>query len=536
MPFIISLLFALCLPAAARSADTQESWAVLENRGLIISSVEIIILPVFNPQNPKENHWVGRTTNIIHVETQRNSVRPALLFKAGEPVNALTIHASERLLRSLPHIRDAEITPSQVSDSTVTAVVRVRDAWSLKFSSGFRHTGGESEWSLMIREFNLLGLGKQIQIGYYKTIDRTLTGFAYQDPFLFNTRWIAFTEFQRLSDGASRAVIFSHPFYDVQTPWAAGFMANSVSSIQTFYQRGDRTYQLPSDRYAFQLFGRFLVSRHKNAAQRLGLEFRTTGCRYDSVTIFQPKVLPVFSTDKRSFHGFFLSWEFFQDDHIIRRNIYYVDKTEDFNLGWHVQLKAGLYPGSWGSTEDTFYAEGSVEKGHLLGHKRFFTARFRWQNLKEINGVNRFGSQSSVNLFDQNLSGQTWMASARFRHNAHPYPENVTYLGGTDGLRGYMNHFRIGDARWMCTVEDRILTSWNFWGLVKPGFVAYFDAGGIRELYTGRWSKSYVSAGAGLRFGNLKSSFGRVITLTVATPLVREPGVERFQIILGTGD
>ena len=33
MPFIISLLFALCLPAAARSADTQESWAVLENRG-----------------------------------------------------------------------------------------------------------------------------------------------------------------------------------------------------------------------------------------------------------------------------------------------------------------------------------------------------------------------------------------------------------------------------------------------------------------------------------------------------------------------
>jgi hypothetical protein len=536
MSFLIFSLFALCLPAAAWPADAQESWSVLENRGLIISHIEIIVLPVFNPQNPKENHWVGRSANFIHIETQKNNIRPALLFKTGEPVNALTIHASERLLRSLPHIRDAEIIPSQVSDSTVIAVVRVRDAWSLKFSSGFSHTGGESEWSVTVREFNLLGLGKQVQVGYYKTIDRTLTGFAYQDPFLFNTRWVAFTEFQRLSDGTSQAVILSHPFYDVQTPWAAGFTANSVSSIQTFYNRGDRIYQLPSDRYAFQLFGRLLVSAHKNVAQRLGLELRATGCRYDSVTIFWPEVLPVFSTGKRSFHGFLLSWEFFQDDHIIRRNIDYVDKTEDFNLGWHVQLKTGIYPGSWGSTGDAFYAEGLVEKGRSLGQNRFFTAYFLWQNLWEMNGVSRFGSQSSVNFFDQNLSGQTWIASARFRHNVHLYPENVTYLGGTDGLRGYMNHFRIGDARWMCMLEDRVLTSWNFWGLVKPGFVAYLDAGGVRELATGCWTRTFVSVGAGLRFGNLKSSFGRVLSLTVATPLVREPGIEWFQIIFGTGD
>ena len=126
------------------------------------------------------------------------------------------------------------------------------------------------------------------------------------------------------------------------------------------------------------------------------------------------------------------------------------------------------------------------------------------------------------------------MLSFQFTNSHNPLPEDVSYLGGKDRLRGYMNHFRIGDARWMFTLEDRIFTSFNLLGIFQLGFVAYLDAGGIRELSTGRWSKNYASVGTGLRIGNLKSAFGRVISLTVATPVVRESGVKGIQILLSS--
>ncbi|MGH8233642.1 MAG: hypothetical protein ACREPU_05525, partial [Rhodanobacteraceae bacterium] len=41
------------------------------------------------------------------------------------------------------------------------------------------------------------------------------------------------------------------------------------------------------------------------------------------------------------------------------------------------------------------------------------------------------------------------------------------------------------------------------------------------------WSPWYSSVGAGLRFGNLRGSFNRVLYFTVATPLRTGPGVRR---------
>ncbi len=39
--------------------------------------------------------------------------------------------------------------------------------------------------------------------------------------------------------------------------------------------------------------------------------------------------------------------------------------------------------------------------------------------------------------------------------------------------------------------------------------------------------------GGGFRFGDLKSSLGKVVLLTVAFPLVREPGLDRYQLVVG---
>jgi len=47
------------------------------------------------------------------------------------------------------------------------------------------------------------------------------------------------------------------------------------------------------------------------------------------------------------------------------------------------------------------------------------------------------------------------------------------------------------------------------------------------------WSRTYTDVGVGLRLGNLKSSLGRVILLSVAAPLNREPYQSKVQFTIG---
>ena len=111
--------------------------------------------------------------------------------------------------------------------------------------------------------------------------------------------------------------------------------------------------------------------------------------------------------------------------------------------------------------------------------------------------------------------------------------ENYVYLGGADGLRGYTNHFKIGEKRWMFSAEDRIVTDKSLWGILQLGYVAYFDSGVIRLINEKNWSRTYVNVGFGLRMGNLKSAFGHLIYISIAVPLVKEKGVDSYQFVIG---
>jgi hemolysin activation/secretion protein len=131
------------------------------------------------------------------------------------------------------------------------------------------------------------------------------------------------------------------------------------------------------------------------------------------------------------------------------------------------------------------------------------------------------------------LPRQTLAAYLQVDAADRPDLPNLLYLGGEDGLRGYANHLHLGDRRWILSVEERPITPINWLGILQLGFVAFLDAGAIRRADTGRWSRTYANLGGGLRFGDLKSSLGRVFLVTVAYPLVRDPGMDRYQVVIG---
>jgi hemolysin activation/secretion protein len=112
-------------------------------------------------------------------------------------------------------------------------------------------------------------------------------------------------------------------------------------------------------------------------------------------------------------------------------------------------------------------------------------------------------------------------------------PENWFYLGGDQGLRGFPNQLHPGNASWVVSMDYRYLTEQRWWGIVRLGYNAFVDVGAIHQFDGQGWSKPYSDIGVGLRMGNLKSSLGRVILVSIGVPLNREPYQSRFQFTIG---
>jgi hypothetical protein len=528
---ILIIFFRVIIPFLCIAEE--DHWLVLEKQGAVIDHIEINITDVFNLEDPNENHFIGHTANFIHITSRKQSISSALLFNEKDAVNSIKINATERLLRSMPYVRDAEIVPVVDSMGLVIARVNIHDAWSLKLGSSFRHVGGDDEWSVRLEEMNVLGRGKQIHLSHEKTIDRTLNEIWYADPFLFNTRFKFLGEYQQLSDGDCRLLKLNTPFYDISTPWSAGIEVNRQKNTETFFEQGKAFYSYPTQHYSFSLYNQYLIWKKGDSAQRLGGEFRIIHRDYGNLALNSDVTSLPFDFSKKQFIGILGNWEFFQDGYRRFQNVNMVHRIEDFNLGWDIFVEVGYFPESFGSLTSAFYHAGSIQKGIAIDGYNHFLWSTTWQGRKEGQHWRNLLSETDMSLFNQRFRYQTMLISLQTILEHQIDPENVLHLGGVDGLRGYINYFRTGDARWLLTLEDRVITPWTFWGLVQLGFVGYIDMGAARELCCNRWSRTYASIGAGLRLGNLKSSFGRVFNFTVAFPLVKEQGVKMIQIIVG---
>jgi hypothetical protein len=528
----LSLLI-LCLSAALSAAANEDPWAPFEAAGAAVDRVEVRVYDVFDTSDPNENHWLGRAANFVHLTTRPRVVREALLFEEGDAVDAAVIRETERLLRNLPYIRDARITPRQEEDGTLTALVVVHDAWSLNLGAKLNSVGGQTAWRIRVHELNLFGFGKQILISHEQDFERITDEFGYADPQLFGTRWTFEGSYANLSDGESYEAVVERPFFELSTPWSVGFDGARMRYNQKLYDNDQTVYEFPSMDDHVSLYWKKLVSYRERTAWRAGVEFAVKQNSYGPLYTRRPGRIPEPDLSDRRFRGILLSLEVDQDRFRTYENILAVSRTEDHNLGWKAQMRLGYFSEKLGSYEDAWHFDWELTKGFLPHDETLVLLKSEAHGRKVNTGFQDVFFHGELTLYNQSFASQTLAADLDVVWGGHLDPESVVYLGGSDGLRGYPNHFRIGDRRWMVSVEDRFLTDWNLWGLVQAGFVVYADAGAIRWYHTGNWSRIYADVGGGLRFGNLKSAFGRVLLLTLAFPLVKEPGIDDFQVVVG---
>ena len=523
----------LVLSAVARAQEAAPlTWEALEARGAVIGDVVIDSGNVFDPKQPGEDHWLARLANALHMTTRPEVLRRELGFAPGDPVSARRIHEAERRLRGFRFIKDARIRAELMDDGRVRAVVEAKDAWTLKASIGFSRVGGQNSFGFSLQEVNLLGRGKTIGLQYSQDPDRTSTLLRYQDPQLFGTAWTLRAVYQNLSDGQARELALAKPFRGLDDAWAADGLVRDLSYQPFVEQQGQMAYRVPLAEKTWEAGFAGAVWRSGAEVQRLRIGAEYHQIRYGALETVTPGLLPPPLLDDRRLAGPSIAWTYFQDGFIATRDRLGMNQTEDYNLGWDLQLGLGIYAEAFGSDRNSPFIRGRLAKGWAMDDSLVLlrvggSARHEGEGIRE--GV------AGANLTWYGPVGKRFASAARVDLDAvsGAGPEGVLYLGGEEGFRGYPNHFWAGDRRWLASFEERLFTDVQLWGLFRLGWVAFTDVGAIRRLDTGAWSRTYVDVGGGLRIGDLKSSLGRVVLLNLAWPLVREPSQDRWQLIFG---
>ena len=531
-PWLLSAMVILALPLQA--ARPARPWNALEARKAAISKIEIEIIDVFDVTKPDENTWLGRAANHLHISTREAVIRRVLLFSEGEPVRERRIYETERLLRALPFLKDARIEPVVQPDGTVVARVVVKDAWTTQVNLSFSSVGGQKSMGVGVDEKNFLGAGKSVAWDYSKDHERSTWGLAYGDPQLFGSRWTLAAHTQYLTDGFSRSLRLEHPFYALDTPWATGMALSQSHTSLYLYDQGVQVFQAPFIQNEVRLFGAKALYTSENRVWRGGLLLKRQDTSYGLITQTGPSgPLQAPTLTDRRLRGPALTLSTQEDAFDTFIDLQGMDTPEDYNLAWTGDLEVGAFTHAWGSTTAAPFFKVQLAKGWSLDSENLTLFTAAWDGRRPARGLENSHLALALVQYHKLTTHQILAGMVTVDRAQRPDPETWYYVGGDQGLRGFPNQLHPGDARWTASFNYRLLTDQRWWGLVRLGYSAFVDMGSVHRLDGQGWSRTYTDVGVGLRLGNLKSSMGRVILLSVAMPVNREPYQARYQFTIG---
>ncbi len=521
-------------PLAARPPRTARPWSELEAGKATISRIDVEVTDVFDLKKPDEDIWLGRLANRLHASTREAVIRRTLLFAEGDRVRSRRIYETERLLRALPFLKDARIDPVVEPGGAIVARVRVRDAWTTQVSAGFSSVGGQKSMNLGVDEMNLLGQGKSLGVDVAKDHERTAWGITYMDPQVLGSRWRLMLQNRYLSDGSARAFTLERPFFALDTPWSTSVsMAQKRTSIY-LYDQGVQAFQAPFVQDQVRWVGEGAFHLTEDRVWRAGLLLDRQDTHYGDITesgtggsLRAPTLV------NRRLRGVGLTLSTQEDAFDTFQDLQGMDTPEDYNMAWIGRLEAGAYLRGLGSTVAAPFFRIQVSSGWSSAPENLSLFTMAVSGRLPRTGLENGQFNASMVQYLKLTPHQVLAGLVAVDVGRRLDPENWYYLGGDQGMRGYPNFLHPGDARWLVSCDYRLLTEQRWWGIVRLGFNAFVDAGGVRQLDGQGWSKVYSDVGVGLRLGNLKSSLGRVILFSVAMPLNREPYQSRVQFTIG---
>jgi outer membrane protein assembly factor BamA len=516
---------------APTTEDGMPDAKALEAGGALIREVILDRRNIFDLSDPKENKWLYRWANRLHIVTRENVIDGQLLFRPGDEYSSRLLEESERILRSNRFIFDADIEPVYYENGEVDLRVTTQDVWSLTPDLSFSRSGGENSGSIGLEETNLFGRGQLLRLKWIETVDRTSTRFEFEDRNLGQSWWRTFLRFADSSDGNTKFVSLVRPFHALDARWSAGGWMLVDDKRTALYRLGDEVAEYRHERDYHTAFGGWSGGLQNGWVRRW-----SSGIVYDDNRFSEAKdpTLPAVIPEDRKLVYPYLAIEVLEDDFDTSRNANQIGRTEDFYMGTRFTASLGWSDTSFDADRDAliFAASantsfGSLEKTALLLDLRSEGRRESGQSKNAKTSLNArfYHRQSEKRLFFMTLSGTA----------GHDLDlDNPVQLGGKSGLRGYPLRYQTGDSRMLFSIEQRYFTDWYPWRLFRVGGAIFADVGRtwgdnpIGEPDLG-WLKD---VGFGLRLAPTRFSTNKVAHIDFAFPLDGDPSIDSVQILL----
>jgi len=509
----------------------EVSEAELEADAWVIGKITLETNNVFDLTDERENNFLFRLVNKLHIVTKEDTIRKQLLIQPGDTYSVRLVAETERILRARAYLYDVEISTANAQQGNVDLNVMTRDVWTLKPGLTASRTGGENKFGIELEELNLLGYGQEIRVARVDDVDRTTKSFQFSDPHIGHS-WVSGTlSLSDNSDGRSTSASLVRPFYALDTRWSLGGALFDDDRRTAFYTLGEEAAEYQHRRQLYSIFGGWSKGLQNNRVRRYQAGYVFDDNRFSPVA---DGSLPAIVPQDRKLSYPFIGVDFIEDEFTTTRNKEQIGRTEDFYMGQRISARLGYASESFGADRNALVYSGNFSRGFgAIETKALLTSL--WASGRIENGSTKnamlglnarfYLHQSEKRMFFWTIDGVSGKSLDQ---------DNIVELGGDTGLRGYPLRYQSGDSKLLFTVEQRIFWDWYPFRLFRVGAAVFADAGRT-------WGDNATNAtelgwlrdvGFGLRFAPTRTGFSKILHLDIAFPLDGDASIDDVQILL----
>jgi hypothetical protein len=455
----------------------------------------------------------------LHIETRKTVIEKFLLFREGDPYSPARLEETERNLRALGFLKSASVVPSEPHDGVVDVTVTTQDSWSIAPETQAGSKGGKSTVGATLSETNLLGLGKDLEVGWQHGVDRSRIGVVYSDPAFFAPYWKSNFAYDVNSDGYDHRFQVTRPFYSFATPWAADMEFTGFRQFDHLYAGGVETERFRQKHR--EIGASFGVALDPNdvRAHRLTAGVRAVDDSFSVMNQAVPQALPA----GREFRYAFIRYESTAND-FVKLNFVNKDiRYEDFNLGRQYSIEGAVSPRALGADRNTSYVRVAAGDGKWLGNG-FIMPAVALASRLDGGLQNTIASSSVLYLRRGGKASHPTAFLCRLTMNSgwRMDAEQQFFADGLTGLRGYRAHAFAGSRAIVINVEERLYLGREILQLAAPGVVVFADAGNATSGGFTNLMHLKSDVGIGLRMG-LPRTPKNLLRVDLAYALNRDP-------------
>ena len=523
----------LLVGATLRAEDEAKPLdeAKLEADGVVIGEIILDKQDVFDLSNPKENNWVFRLANKLHIVTKDRVITNQLLLEPGDAYSQRLADESERIMRRNVYFYDVAVKPVNHQDGRVDLLVSTKDVWTLNPGFSVSRKGGENKTVIDIEELNLLGRGQLIRLARTDDVDRISKSIEFEDKHLGDS-WVSLKAlYADNSDGESSLLRLVRPFFALDSRWAAGTALSDINQRGVLYDLGEKAAEYQQERRYYSAFGGWSAGLQDGWVRRY-----TAGVVYDEhlfsdvVDATLPQAIPA----DRKFVYPFVGIEIIEDGYEKTMNRNQIKRTEDIQTGTRIAASIGWSDEDFGDAQDAVLYSASASR--LFGELDKIALAVSVNASGRIERGDTANAQTSLSArYSHRFSEKhSFFTSITTTYGHDLDLDNPVELGGDSGLRGYPLRYQAGDSRFLLSIEQRYFWDWYPLRLFRVGGAVFADIGrtwgdhpiGGEEL---GWLKD---VGFGLRFAPTRTGSNKIVHLDIAFPLDGDPSIDDVQIVL----